>query len=168
MVLEVVGGATLGLAGAWAGGFVGYQSGSCHEDDGFICGNKLAGAMLGAWIGNAIGNTLGISWAGDSFDQGGSPAIAFAAGIAGNLLSIPIAGGLSDQSPGLVLAALVVVPAITGTLGYQTGVSEHLRRMEESETAIRMREGALRLAAAPPVAGLLKDGFRADLITLHF
>lgn len=168
MVLEVVGGATLGLAGGWAGAMIGYSAGGCHEDEEYFCGDKLAGGFLGAWIGNAIGNTVGITLAGNAFDQGGSTGSALVAGLVGNLVSIPIVASLSDKSPGAVLAALVLVPAMAGTLGYQAGVSDHIRQLEESETSLRMRDGALRLAAAPPMAGLLQEGFRADLITIRF
>lgn len=170
---EFLGGAALGTAGAGLGLMAGVAYGECKDGSGWFgserdCSGKMGAGLLGALIGNAVGNTVGISLAGSAFDQGGSPGVACVAGLVGNLVSIPLAAALSDAGPVPFFAALLLAPAIGGTLGYQTGVRQHLNETPQSETSLRLREGAERLAATPTVAGLLEDGVRADLVTFRF
>lgn len=172
IAFEFLGGAALGTAGAYLGGYLGAATGDCVEGDSWFglneCSEKLGRALLGALIGNAAGTTLGVSLAGSAYKQGGSPGLALAASLVGNLVSIPLAFKAEELGVGPALAVFLLVPAIASTLGYQTGVSAHLQSLEDSETSLRMREGAVRLAAAQPLGGLRKDGFRAELLTLRF
>jgi hypothetical protein len=166
--VEFLGGVLGGGVGALVGGNIGASTGSCHASQGWFdtetqdCSSKVGGALLGAAIGQILGSGLGAAGGGGLMNQRGSIIGALGLSLLGEVVAVPLAFTLANSGAAPALTALLMVPALFGTFGYQIGAPA------ESETASRIRREGVKLAAIPAPAAGMKDGVRMNLVKVRF